>query len=301
MDLQEQHQAVHTQVAAVSLFDTTIDVKKYSCSYNKQQSEKLDPYVNLYIKTTDICQANCQFCEFHKATGKQFDLDKLKEVVQELNDRDIEINKINFTGGEPMLNPEIMEEALSIVPDTYITINTNGFNWGKTIELSDKITCISLSRHHYNDAINSSIFKTNTPTLNDIEKFPDKVKLHARCNMIAGYIDCQEEAIKYIDTLADKGVMDFGFVSLMKINSFCEENFIDHSILQWGKTGRTHICYEQDRFGVCSCKNFLYYTEKGQLVKMYSRVNEDFTYEASNLVFDIDTLKQGFSGKIIYG
>lgn len=292
--------ADHTAVVPVKLFDTEIEVKKYACSLNKGPADRIDPYVNLYININDVCQANCSFCEYHKETKRKFDLDKLKYTIKELNSRGIAVNKVNFSGGEPMINPDLIEEIIPLLPEVYVTINTNGFNFNKTDKIASKVDCISLSRHHYDDDVNDEIFKCNTPSLERVASFSDKVKLHLRCNMMKEYIDSQDEAMTYIDVTSMAGIMDYGFVSLMKINPFCEENFIDHNILDWSSHERAHTCYSQERSGVCSCNNYLYYTKEGNLVKLYSRASEDFKFEASNLVFDIDVVKKGFNGKIIF-
>ena len=112
------------QVVAVDFFDTTIDVKKYSCSLNGDMGMKIQPYVNLYINVNDVCQADCDFCEFHKGTNRKFDFKKLYETVKELKYRGIAINKVNFSGGEPMIHPEIIERCLHIIPDdVYIELS----------------------------------------------------------------------------------------------------------------------------------------------------------------------------------
>ncbi len=228
-------------------------------------------------------------------------MDKFLIVLEEIKKREISINKINFGGGEPTLDFNIVKNILPhLNPSTYVTVNTNGFNLDIFKSVIDKISCISLSRHHYDDATNNKIFGTAVASLKEIGEFDEKKKLHLRCNLIKGFIDSQDEAIKYIDALSSVGVFDFGFVSLMKINKFCEDNFIDYNTFDFDKTNRTRTCYTQERKGICNCKNFLYYTNGGDLVKMYSRVNHDVLFEASNLVYDIDKLKQGFNGEVVY-
>jgi len=293
---------VQAQLVDVDLFDIKFQVKRYSCSLNREEPIEIKPYVNFYININDVCQAQCRFCEYHTETSRRFDMEKLILVLKELKNKGLPINKLNFSGGEPTLNFEIIEEVMShIDKGIYVTLNTNGYNFNELASSSiiDRLSCISLSRHHYDDTINMKIFKAWTPTLKDIEAFPFKEKLHLRCNLIKGFIDNQEEATIYIESLSKVGVYDYGFVSLMRINEFCEEHFVDYNTFNFDQTGRTHTCYTQERKEVCNCKNFLYYTKSGELVKMYSRVNHNIKYEANNLVYDINKLKKGFNGEVI--
>lgn len=292
-----------TEQIAIKFFDKELFVKKYSCSLDNKHPEEIKPYVNLYLNITDKCQANCKFCEFHKSTKRKFSVEKLKSVISELKNKNILINKVNFSGGEPTLEMNIIKEVLSILdPSIYTTINTNGRNLkelSKSI-LLNRINCISLSRHHWRDKENREIFQTqDVASWKDIKLFSDKSKLHLRCNLIKEYIDDQMSMRKYIEEIAGVGVYDFGFVSLMKINNYCKENFIDYSEFKFDRDFRTRKLYCQERKGVCNCTNFLHYTGDGNIVKLYSRVNDKIDFNASTLVIDLDVVRQGFDGPVL--
>ena len=164
--------------------------------------------------------------------------------------------------------------------------------------MSLPIDCIALSRHHYDDSINQEIFGTNkVPSSQEIKEVMDDEKIHFRCNLIKDYIDCQEEMITYMEKGSELGVIDFGFVSLMPLNGYCKENYIDHPDLSL--MPRTKLNYSQAESTGCNCRNFLHYTEQGRIVKLYSRNNMGYSGCESALVFDIDHLTMGFNGETI--
>lgn len=96
------------------------------------------------------------------------------------------------------------------------------------------------------------------------------------------------------------GFHDFGFVSLMKINEWSNANFVDFNDIPLEGSANVlkvkHYCYKDD---LCRCSNFLYSDPKGGINKIYTRYLCDNTLSDSTLVYDIDVLKNGFSGSII--
>ena len=287
----------------ISLFGKDIPVRDKECSVDGRPTKEIkNPYVNIYVKPTTLCQANCKFCEYHDREKSSFDIYKFFYILNYLNRQDIRINKISFTGGEPTLYGDLLNHIVSVIrefdDEVPLVLNTNGYNL-KSINL-DEFDNIALSRHHYLDAKNIEIFGTlNVPSFEDIKNFKFKDKLHLRCNLIKGYIDSQKEALDFITAFAGIGVNDFGFVSLFQINDYCKENFVDHSAIDLFHAPRTMVSYSQRREGVCSCKNYLHYTEKGELVKIYSRFNEDMTICDGTLVYEKDVLTAGFNGEVI--
>lgn len=54
-------------------------------------------------------------------------------------------------------------------------------------------------------------------------------KIHLTCNLIRGIVDSEKAVIAYLEKAKSLGVYDVGFVSLMKVNKFCEDNHVDFS------------------------------------------------------------------------
>ena len=171
----------------------------------------------------------------------------------------------------------------------------------------DKIDSIGLSRHHYNDEINYSIFGTRTVANSGIIRefqasSTNKYKLHSRCNLIHGYIDDIDSVKKYLENSAELGIIWAGFVTLMPLNQFCKDNevcskglFSDTDFYRnelWNR-------FENNKLE-CQCADYLYVTERGKIIKFYNRIFCNNELNAGQLVFDGEYLRQGFGGEIIY-
>ncbi len=283
------------------IFGKEVKTRIHSCQFNDEPIRDIKPYINLYIRLTNNCQANCKFCEYHSHDKQVFDLNKFKKVLSYLQENNIRVNKINFTGGEPAFDLNILDIVYGTIKATHpyveLTINTNGFNMDKVFE-NFYFEYYALSRHHYSDDKNKEIFGASVPSFDEIKKYSDRDNIHLRCNLIKGYIDSKEEIITYIEKFSDIGIIDFGFVSLMQLNQYCIDNFIDYNVTQFDVIENMKLNFQQKTNG-CSCKNYLYSTRNGNIVQLYSRFNEDYTNQYNTLVFDVNKLTVGFGGEVI--
>ncbi|MCK9476554.1 MAG: hypothetical protein M0R46_11575 [Candidatus Muirbacterium halophilum] len=91
---------------------------------------------------------------------------------------------------------------------------------------------------------------------------------------------------------------DVGFVSLMKINDFATEQFVDFEKIDL-VSDKFHKIKEWKYKDCCKCNNYLYLTGDGNVVRVYSRCNMKQMVSISNLVFDGENLKTGFLGEVI--
>jgi molybdenum cofactor biosynthesis enzyme MoaA len=288
----------------IKLRGVSIPTRETFCSTDGREPQTIkQPYVNLYVKNTNHCQAKCSFCEYsNNEPQKKLNFYKLIHSIDLIQRSGLAINKISFTGGEPTLYAEelnaLIRDIRRMNENVYIVINTNGYNLN-SLDM-DLINNIALSRHHYDDDKNREILHTpKTPHLEYLKTFKHKEKLHIRCNLIKGYIDTQEEVLKFLDVLSGVGVYDFGFVSLFQINDFCKENFVDYKSINLDNAPRTRVIRTQTRENVCTCKNYLHYTTKGEISRIYARFNEDLSNCDGTLVFDGQNLTVGFNGEKI--
>jgi MoaA/NifB/PqqE/SkfB family radical SAM enzyme len=293
----------------IDIFNKTIMTKDYHCQKNLCNDlwHVKDPYVNIYVKVTEKCQAKCKFCEFCSQENTEFDLHKFYYVMSELQKKII-INKISFTGGELSLDIDnfksILIKTKEVSPKSFIVANTNGYNISELMDM-DEIDSVALSRHHYNERKNSEIFGINSfiniPTNNELNNLHNKHKIHFSCNLVKGYIDSYEEMCKYLEWSASVGVRDVGFVTLMKVNDYCTDNHIDFRDIDL--SNKENILHYQtwNNKGSCECRNYVFNPKDGDsLVKIYARYNSDFAKgNESNLVFDGSYLRTGFGGEII--
>lgn len=306
--------------STVKIFDKEIKVKTKACNlapvrdiiYNLHT-----PKMELQIMVNNTCQANCPFCTQHSNKNNNFDYEKLEKVLNELrrvqDEYGVKLAKLNFTGGEPLLNIDKYRKINDIVFSKFTreeiintTLNTNGVNLGKLDdELVSKLNYISLSRHHYDDKLNREIFRTClVPSAADIkafnEKFPDV--LYFRCNMIKGYIDSAEEIQKYCDFVISNSCHHCGFMSLMELNQFCKNNFVEVKI-----PDTVNFCgiierfkYNDDNKLTCNCFTDIYYSDNGWCdIISWNRNMEAKGGPEGILVFDGEYLRYGFFGEII--
>lgn len=297
----------------ISLFDTKVSVRDTGCSFWGRQAEKIvTPYVNLSIQLNSICNGNCPFCEYHADSNLEFNYEKLKEIISELESK-VDLFKLNFTGGEPTLDMHHFEKVLSICDSGFhgdlgeFTVNTNGIHLNDLVQYMDKISFIALSRHHWDDEINNSIFKTNSVAQSkDIvkffEKFGDKhFKLHARCNLIRGYIDTPDKIAQYLDKSLDIGIIWFGLVTLINLNQWCRDNeVVADKLLDDPRFLKNQLWerYENGKIE-CQCADYLY-VNNAKMAIFYHRIFCNSALSDGQLVYDGQHLRLGFGGKIIY-
>ena len=196
---------------------------------------------------------------------------------------------------------ECLKFVKTLDKNIFTVINTNGYKLNSLIPYLNLIDSIALSRHHYDDKINNEIFKIiDTPTTTDIINFPNKTKLHLSCNLMKKYIGTSDEVVNYLEWASKSGCSDVGFVSLMKVNDYCEENFVDFKSLNFEDIDNVFITKNWNYKNLCRCRNYNYISTNANIIDVYSRYYVNLQYNGSSLVFDCEYLICGFNGDIIY-
>ena len=145
----------------------------------------------------------------------------------------------------------------------FTVINTNGYKINQLADLLPYIDSISLSRHHYSDMKNQTIFKLDkVPLEEEIANFPDKSKLHISCNLMKDYIGTMEEVINFLEWASSINCKDIGFVSLMPTNEYCKEQFVDFNDLNFENMQDIFITKNWNYENLCKCRNYIYITKK---------------------------------------
>jgi len=287
-------------------FVELLNFKHKSCIFNNSIEEDIPHnYVNLYVKIADRCNAGCEFCEYRNlSTCFKFNYGKFVEIINTLTFNSVRIQKVSFTGGEPTLNLQALHACLRFLKTLdyppFTVVNSNGF--GLAFLVADhNLDNISLSRHAILDSDHFNIMKTNSvPSTEELKRYYKGSKIHLTCNLIKGQVDSEESILDYLEYASRLGVYDVGFVSLMKINHFCEEHHIDFDDISFST--QQVVCNKEWSYkDVCKCKNFLYLPKKGnKVVKFYSRYRcKNKADSESNYVFDGEHLRSNFGGKII--
>lgn len=119
---------------------------------------------NLSVILPVGCNAKCDFCYWDQNKG-------LTPVIFEHVATTLPkplFSQVSITGGETTLATDLTE-YLKIARNNFdkVVLNSNGHNISK--EIFSYIDHLNISRHHYNDEENYSVFKTNTvPDTNEL-------------------------------------------------------------------------------------------------------------------------------------
>lgn len=281
-------------------------IKTIPCEVDGYREERYpSPHANIQVKLTEHCNADCAFCTYHNNRSEtKFNMREFIRGLIHIN-KYVEIPCVTFTGGETTLEIDTIIECINVIrivsPNTRIKIHTNGLYLQDLLEI-DGVWRISLSRHGIFDKENYSIFRTSSvPTLQQLKNIDEREKnrIHIDCNMIKGHVDNVKKLRLFLNTLLDVGITDFGFVTLMPVNKYCEEHFVDSTkVLADAKlTVVKHCRYiKEDNKPHCECCNYEYTSPFGQIATLYSRRAIDMNCEEASLVFNSQSWKQGFSG-----
>lgn len=288
--------------------DKEIAIKEFDCHWGDITPAKIHPSVNLFVKVTNGCNALCQFCSNAGAmtSATKFNIEKLIEIIYELQYSGIIVNKVNITGGEPSVVPNLVEKILDAVSmpelrDLHLHLNTNGLlPKSQKLMQHPRWNSISMSLHHYNLVKLSELYGCKiAEEAFEFSNINRKI-LNISCNLIKGYIDCSSEAKLMLDFAIDKDIKRIGFVALMKVNDFCREHFIDLEQIALKEIPHVYFIKSMNRGTDCKCSNYLY--NKGfKVLEIYMRNYANPQYCESSLVYDGEHLRQGFHhDNIIY-
>lgn len=290
----------------ITIENKTIELNDYYCQLDDNPLVKVEkPYVNLYVQFNG-CNASCLFCE-SKNPGKPFMLTDYVRCMMVLSESKVEVKKISFTGGEPTLNYSefiyCVELARKMYPKAFITVNTNGINIEKLIRSDAYLLfdSIAISRHHYIDERNNMILGFFAPSFEMIKRLlegKDKSKFHLSCNLLKSGIFDRAGIINYIYHAHQMGIDDIGFVSLMKVNDFAKQQYVDFNSIDI----ESRRCYKTKTWkkeGMCECSNYLYITDDLKIISIYNR-HVISGSNKSSLIFNGVNLIHGFNGEIIY-
>jgi molybdenum cofactor biosynthesis enzyme MoaA len=276
------------KIGEVDLFGKIFPAKFYLCNRNADKNDFIDikkPRFNLFVNINNVCNAKCPFCNVHsnKYRGNVFNVEKFRKVLVEMWDKNL-LGRIAISGGETFLDIALIDEILGCVHDVAykdlpkITINTNGSKLAEIFKIKnlDKINELHISRHHYNDDINNSIFGIKTIGIDEIAEIKKNLPsglIRFNCNLIKGFVDSQEEILKYLDTAVKLDLSMVGFVGLMKFNKFFKNKYINFKDLELNQN-MTKIIGMYD-YDICECEGYLY--------KQYDKEMEVYFRQVKNL------------------
>lgn len=121
-----------------------------------------------------------------------------------------------------------------------------------------------------------------------------------------GGIDTPEKAYQFVCHYGNMGFSDFGFMTLMPVNDFTRAHRIriasnDKNAINLSKMPNTITPLRWTQGTTCACNNYIVRTSKGDLVRVYARETIDSNRCEGILVYDINKLRIGFNGQVLYG
>jgi MoaA/NifB/PqqE/SkfB family radical SAM enzyme len=189
------------------------------------------PYKPFYvkIKVNYGCNLRCEMCKHWRETREQpISMDRFKEVITELGE--LGCGKIHFSGGEPMLRPQLpdlVEHAAQL--GMRVTLTTNG-------TLVDKVKAkrlVEAGLRGVNISIDSPIrkmhekirgvegsFKLTTRAVSLFRKYAHKGKLTVRINTVVGRSNY--ETLANLPNLAHELGADG--INLIPVDDHCGEH-----------------------------------------------------------------------------
>lgn len=292
----------------MKIFGKDIQIKRFGCNLIDEPGKHVVPSVNLFVKVTKGCNAHCLFCSNAGTVppSTPFDIPKLIVIIRELQSKDIIVNRVNITGGEPSVVPSLVQEILTQMEQKeflgiHLHLNTNGLlPQSQSLMANPRWNSISMSLHHYDLGKLSELYGCNIPSNAFELANVDRQKLNVSCNLVKGYIDNLGEAKKMLDFALDLDVPRIGFVALMKVNDFCRDHFVDLEEIKLDSIPHVHYTKSMNRGTDCKCTNYLY--NRGlKILEIYMRNYANPQYCESSLVYDGEYLRQGFhQNNIIY-
>lgn len=297
----------------INLFGHDIIVRDTLCSTDPKDLKVVDPSLRLYIKLTDACNADCLFCANKESRDfGNLDFRKLEFVIRYLLDRGL-LHGISITGGEPMMNPDKMNMLLNLIygidPNMEVAISTNGYNLKIFLDMEhvNKLESIHISRHHYDDEVNYSIFGSReVASTEDIvalqEGLDDKRIININTLVMKDYIEDLASIRKMLNYVGDVGVYKNGFVSLMKCNQFSKDHFINFNDIFSSLDESFYLGHHFYNGEYCECVDGVYLTDNERMVEFYARMVKDCSCPyTTQLVYTSDNkVTAGFGKKLLY-
>lgn len=166
---------------------------------------------NFSIVVPGGCNGKCGFCFYKESKICENYIGNLLETIDNLPPQ---FFQLSLTGGEPTLSPYLDKILENIDRNRWkhTVLTTNGTNLFKYIpKLEGVIDYINISRHHYDDEINDSIFGTDSvPSSRQLKflvKECNKVGIDVTYSaVITEHLNSKEEVKKFIEYAKGHGV-----------------------------------------------------------------------------------------------
>jgi MoaA/NifB/PqqE/SkfB family radical SAM enzyme len=188
-----------------------LNSKAYSRFINEHLLVKTAGPSHAQIGITNACPQNCEYCYNKNRSGKVMDKETIKTTIREL--KDIGVFWIGLTGGEPLLNKNIVEIIETIGDDCSSKLFTTGCTLTKQLAQDLKnagLHSVSVSLDHWKEAEHDKIRRYNgafRTALDAIELFKNTDGIHVSVSAVLSKEMLKQDLIEeYLDFLEGRGV-----------------------------------------------------------------------------------------------
>lgn len=288
----------------ITIGKTVVAVKDYECAQDGDYIPKKEPRLWLYVNLTDACPAACPFC-VHAPDGGTFDIKRFERTLRWVAPH---IRGISLTGGEPMLDKGLVEDAVCVINkwvprETEVDLVTNGVNIAALPELIGigRFAVLHVSRHAADDTANRRLMRwPQAPSAAQIGEVFSALKdpgmTVLNCVLQAGGIHDLPSVIDYLEFAASLGAANVSFIGMFRANAFCGQNYVSPAAIPFESDARFHIWNRFCDHGYCSCSSGDYHAKAGW-IRFYYRCpgDEPAPDYCRQLVYGADNrLRTGF-------
>jgi len=130
----------------------SVNSKAFTRFINEHLLVKADGPSHAQIGLTNACPQNCRYCYNKNRKGELLSTAEIKQLIQEL--KKMGVFWLGFTGGEPLLNEDIVEILKSVGADCAIKLFTTGSNLTEQLAADLKkagLLYVSISLDHWEE------------------------------------------------------------------------------------------------------------------------------------------------------
>lgn len=130
----------------------SVNSKAFTRFINEHLLARTEGPSHAQIGLTNACPQNCRYCYNKNRSGELLNTAEIKQLIQEL--KKMGVFWLGFTGGEPLLNKDIVEIVKSAGDDCAIKLFTTGSNLTEQLAAELKkagILYVSISLDHWKE------------------------------------------------------------------------------------------------------------------------------------------------------
>lgn len=266
---------------SIMIGKTSLNIKDYECSNDGVYLPKDKLRLWLYVNMTDACPATCQFCvhaasKSHEASS--FDVDTFGKTLKQIAPY---VSGISLTGGEPMLNVDLIESVINIIrysvsPDIELDMVSNGLNINMlpNIKGIDRFATIHISRHAVDDQNNRHLMNwSDAPSAYELKhvfaslKDPGLTVLN--CVLQKNGVHDQNSALEYLEFASEVGAANVSFIGMFMANDYCRNEYVSPVGLSLGEDPRVNVWNHFRDHDYCQCSTGDYHAEAGWIRYYY--------------------------------